>query len=220
MRKGKIYKITNIITKKIYVGQTIQSLKVRFRRHKNDAKNGKKGFLFNSIRKHGISKFKIKLIELCDVQLLDDRESFYISRYKSTSSKGYNLLPGGRKTMRGINHFKADKKEYKFYHISGIVEKLIISDFILKYKLDKSAVHRVLKNKQTHVKNWYSDLNKMLLYTFKHKEGIIEEGVTKRDFKNKYKFLNGSITNLIIGNAKTHKGWSVEIYDKSKRFKE
>ena len=63
MKKARIYKITNIKTTDIYVGSTIQSLKSRFKNHRSNAKLGKKGCLYDFIRKTGIENFNIELIE-------------------------------------------------------------------------------------------------------------------------------------------------------------
>ena len=49
-----IYKITNQINNKVYVGQTIQkNPTMRWYAHLADARNGKKSYLYDSIRKYG-----------------------------------------------------------------------------------------------------------------------------------------------------------------------
>jgi len=97
-----IYKITNILNGKIYVGQTVQDPKIRWRRHKNAAKdsNGESYnlHLYCSMRKHGEHNFKFEIIEehtnLNDANIAEIK---YISNYNSTNKKfGYNNQTGGR----------------------------------------------------------------------------------------------------------------------------
>ena len=48
------------------------------------------------MRKHGVDKFYIETLEICDVDIIDDREMFYIKLYNSTDkSEGYNVSIGG-----------------------------------------------------------------------------------------------------------------------------
>ena len=49
-----IYKITNTVNGKIYVGQTVRTLEERKWQHINTAKNGHKNHLYNAMRKYGI----------------------------------------------------------------------------------------------------------------------------------------------------------------------
>lgn len=66
MKLGKIYRITNLVNNKIYIGQTIRDLKVRFKQHCY-----KKGctYLHNAILKYGKENFKIELIEEVPVEI-------------------------------------------------------------------------------------------------------------------------------------------------------
>jgi hypothetical protein len=48
------------------------------------------------MKKYGIDKFYIETIETCALDVLDDREIYYINLYDSTNkSKGYNVSIGG-----------------------------------------------------------------------------------------------------------------------------
>jgi group I intron endonuclease len=63
---AKIYKITNTVNQKIYVGCTIKSIDERFQEHKSRAKVAKyKSKLYNSINKYGIENFTIELVIEC-----------------------------------------------------------------------------------------------------------------------------------------------------------
>lgn len=92
-----IYKITNTVNGKVYIGQTIRPLRQRFLRHINDAHNNPNTHLklHRAMNKYGADKFTIKKIdEATTKQELDEKEVFWIKEYDSVSS-GYNLTAGG-----------------------------------------------------------------------------------------------------------------------------
>ena len=95
---GYIYKITNLINGKIYIGQVYnKSIIDRFNRHCDGASNTSKSYLARAIHKYGKENFKVEQIEECySVQELNEREKYWIAYYNSTNgSIGYNLTPGG-----------------------------------------------------------------------------------------------------------------------------
>lgn len=106
----EIYKITNSITGKLYIGQTVSHMlnHGKYRRygsakrldsHFSEAiKNNKDKecrYLNNSIRKYGIDKFKVELIDICPMEKGDEIEAKYITEYNSVFPFGYNLKIGG-----------------------------------------------------------------------------------------------------------------------------
>lgn len=94
---GTIYKITNIINNKVYIGQT--TLKNPFSRiNRHFYKNNKDcPRLKNAINKYGKTKFKIELIcsILTNQKDLNYFEQFFIKQYNCISPNGYNLTFGG-----------------------------------------------------------------------------------------------------------------------------
>lgn len=93
--KGYIYKITNQINKKEYIGCTIYPLKRRFEAHAfRCIKTDSNTKFCNSIRKYGIENFKIELIEECYVDNIYEREKYYIDIFE-TYEKGLNSTLGG-----------------------------------------------------------------------------------------------------------------------------
>lgn len=75
---GYIYKITNLITKDFYIGQTISTLAHRFNQHKSYANSSNTTILANAIRKYGSDNFIIEALEECSEEQLDNRETYYI----------------------------------------------------------------------------------------------------------------------------------------------
>lgn len=93
---GFIYKITNDINDKVYIGKTIKSIEDRFKEHLSDSKKAtlEKRPLYCAIRKYGEEHFSVSLIEECDLDILSNREIFWINYY-SAFAKGYNATIGG-----------------------------------------------------------------------------------------------------------------------------
>lgn len=94
-----IYKITNLINNKIYIGETIRNLNVRWNEHKSEALGGRHGYtyhLHNAMRKYGIDNFTIEIIDNCPDEERFLLESKYIQQYNSTNPEiGYNTVVEG-----------------------------------------------------------------------------------------------------------------------------
>lgn len=90
-----IYKITNLVNNKVYIGQTVSSLEKRWGQHISDSRA--KGILKKAIDKYGKSNFKIEQIDSAEsLQELNDKEKLWIETSKSVDPCiGYNLMSGG-----------------------------------------------------------------------------------------------------------------------------
>lgn len=89
-----IYKITNDINGKMYIGQTGRTLAERFEEHRKEAKRQRtlgRPF-YDAIRKYGIEHFHIEMIEETDCP--KEREIYWIEYY-GTFKNGYNATFGG-----------------------------------------------------------------------------------------------------------------------------
>ena len=60
-----IYKVTNQVNGKIYIGQTVQTIGRRKTEHLRDSKRGLKGYFNNAIRKHKADVFVWERICRC-----------------------------------------------------------------------------------------------------------------------------------------------------------
>ena len=95
-----IYKISNLINDKVYIGETVRSLIQRWQQHKNAVNDyNKKGHLQLAMRKYGIQNFYIEEIERCDDNIRFDREKYWINYYDSYNN-GYNSTLGGEGSSR------------------------------------------------------------------------------------------------------------------------
>lgn len=90
---GYIYKITNKIDNKIYIGQTIRDIYLRWKEHKKKRTNCK--YLKAAFEKHGLENFDFKLICISFDNNLNELETYYIKKYNSLVPNGYNLRNGG-----------------------------------------------------------------------------------------------------------------------------
>lgn len=106
-----IYKITNNINGKVYIGQTKQTIKKRWSQHCSISGNM---FIQRSIRKHGKENFTIEEIDGAnDITELSYLEEHYIHIYNSMTPIGYNVKKGG---MRGT-HTEEVRKRMAEAHI-------------------------------------------------------------------------------------------------------
>lgn len=93
---GVIYKITNKVNGKIYIGQTVREIQARWRVHKHCAKRGHGGAIYNAMRKYGISNFEISVVcSANSVEELNQLEKLCVAEYNSLAPNGYNLRTGG-----------------------------------------------------------------------------------------------------------------------------
>ena len=111
---GYIYKITNLITKMIYIGQTKKKPEERWRGHKSTIKSGKGccPILKNAVHKYGIENFKFEVLIICFDEDLNNYEKEYIKKYNSITPNGYNANEGGEVggMFKGKHHSEETKK--------------------------------------------------------------------------------------------------------------
>lgn len=90
-----IYKITNNVNNKLYIGQTTVSLQQRWQRHCWASESKKNMPISLAIAKYGKNNFSIEIICTCDSQSeLDKKEIYYATLYNTFSPNGYNLRAG------------------------------------------------------------------------------------------------------------------------------
>jgi len=106
-----IYKITNAVNNKVYIGQTTNTLKYRFDQHLRETASLKRKntYFHNAIEKYGIENFVVEKIDEAEtIEELNQKEIFWIEFYKSNQKQfGYNLDSGGE------NCFKSTETKLK-----------------------------------------------------------------------------------------------------------
>ena len=93
---NEIYKITSKTSNKSYIGKTTKGFQKRFNEHINNAKRGQLSHFYNAIRKYGENDFKIEVLETnVDIEVLGDREKYWINTFNTYNGEGYNMNEGG-----------------------------------------------------------------------------------------------------------------------------
>ena len=121
-----IYKITNLINNKIYIGQTVRDVRYRWNFHKACGISA----IGLAIKKYGIENFTFEVIDTAaNVEELNKKEVDFISQYNSVAPFGYNLELGGlnhqvsevtKEKMRKAKQGKTTSKKQK-----EVVRKII-----------------------------------------------------------------------------------------------
>lgn len=204
--KGFIYKVTNQVTGKIYIGQTRQTIEARWKQHLEKVKrNIDNTYFHNAIKKYGEEAFKIEVLEECNIEELDSKEIFYIAKF-DTFANGYNLtIGGGGKRLPDVYN-KYD--EIKELYLSGFSSNWIAE----RFNVDKSTIVKILKGLGVKIRDNKFKINKYELNTLieDYKNGcsfktlgkrydvapatiknkLIESGV---DLRDRYRILNKDI---------------------------
>lgn len=117
-----IYKITNIIDGKVYIGQSTD-IERRWTEHRHHSENR---HLRSAICKYGIESFIFEILECVDTELLCERERYWIAFYGSTNpDKGYNFTSGGEREP-GWAHSEATKQRLS----KLLKQKYAASDYV------------------------------------------------------------------------------------------
>jgi group I intron endonuclease len=102
-----IYKLTNIVNRKVYIGYTSLNPEKRFAQHRQYAfnTNHKGKLLYKAILKHGVESFTMEVIyQSRDREHALDMETHFITEYRSwvdfPDARGYNLTMGGRQALK------------------------------------------------------------------------------------------------------------------------
>lgn len=126
---GVIYKITNKINSKIYIGQTRVTEPQRWQQHvwyAYNCPNKDSLLLCYAIKKYGKENFQREVIEECDNDLLNEKEIYWINYYNSTNRKiGYNLSLGGEACSKYsdakiLDTFKQEKTIIRASQVIGM----------------------------------------------------------------------------------------------------
>lgn len=73
---ASIYKITNKINNKVYIGKTNNSIQQRFKEHIRDSKKHSNRPLYRAFNKYGIDNFTISMVEECNPEVAAEREIY------------------------------------------------------------------------------------------------------------------------------------------------
>lgn len=172
-----IYLIKNNISKKEYIGQSI-NIEKRWKDHKKDLRNNihKNQHLQNAYNKYGENNFNFYILEECDKSILNDKEKFYIKK-RNTYKCGYNMNSGGNSYI--AKNPKEKKKKISSYNKGKVLSQITKNKISLTQK----------KQNQLKLNNSISiiDANNFFYYVIKY----IQQGKSKKyifnNLSKKYK---------------------------------
>ena len=169
-----IYKITNCINNKSYIGQTVQkNPKMRWYDHQAKARKGIKHPLFNALSKYGVEKFIWEVIDSATtIDQLNMLEEYYVTKY-DTINNGYNICKAGGNKIHHSASIEKMKASQKNAHArrrkaNGGVETM---NRVLKTSGWKHSEESKLKRKE-----WSAITNKLKAkpLTDEHKQKVSE----------------------------------------------
>lgn len=137
-----IYKITNDINDKIYIGKTNATIQKRWQEHCHDfcKDRNKNRPLYWAMNKYGIEHFKAEKIEECEYDIAEEREVYWINYYNSYMN-GYNATLGGD-----------GKSFYDHQEIIDLLKQhLEVSEICNKVGCCRDIVYQVAKNNNLNV---------------------------------------------------------------------
>lgn len=201
-----IYKTTNLINGKIYIGQDS---------HNNPNYFGSGEILKNAIKKYGKENFTKEILEHCNNKdELNDKEIYWVAYYDSTNKDvGYNICVGGQGGMILTDEEKEERGIYDKIAESHTGRELTdehktaIKQGLSKYKKDNPYEHLSEEEKQ---KRKIGKYNNYYGHTHKHEENYKEKYTTRTGItpENAYKVRNletGEIFDSCTAAAQEHK---------------
>lgn len=141
---GFIYIIRNTVNQKVYIGQTRTSVEQRWKEHLRHAKNGDQ-LINRAMKKYGTDKFYVETLEICSLDILDEREIYYINLFDSTDKiKGYNVSLGGNTPKfkeKSLNiSILVDLYKNKRMSLRTIASKFNTTIWIVRRELKKQGI--------------------------------------------------------------------------------
>lgn len=107
-----IYKITNKLNGKIYVGQTVRSMEERWTEHCK--KTSDCMAISHAIQKYGKENFTIECVCVANsIEELNKKEQEFIEEFNSMKPSGYNLTSGGLNFIRSEESNRKNSESQK-----------------------------------------------------------------------------------------------------------
>ena len=189
-----LYKITNSINGKCYIGVTKRSLSERWRGHKHKAftLNAKYKFSY-ALRKYGVDCW-IKEILFSGIpeEEIEQLEIDTIKKYNSCE-EGYNTslgghIPRGIVCKKGREHHSTNSKIYNFYNKDGRMLTGTILYFSLKEKIIKMHAQSTF-SREGFYRNWTNDYSVLLKWRNRERKKAKELLVREREKEERRKLI-------------------------------
>lgn len=154
---AEIYKITNTVNNKVYIGQVSSYTKdgrtrgtiMRWKEHLRASKRTSKkiNHLYSAIKLYGEDKFKVEILECVERSAVDSKECYYIEQFNSRNGDfGYNIREGGHRPYpsRPEAVKQWENPEYREKMVSKVKKQWEDPEFAAKVSkgVGKAAVER------------------------------------------------------------------------------
>ena len=175
---GIIYKATNKINNKVYIGQTIRTLEERIYYHYYRAANQPEithTHFINAIRKYGQEAFQWEIIDSAENKdELDNKEKYWIQYYDSIHN-GYNIQAGGNEQSTAKFLIACGAKPFYAYRVNGefLGEFLSCRAFSRQFNVADTHISDVLNKKY----NSYCGF--IVIYKEEFTEELLEQRLKK-----------------------------------------
>ena len=208
---GYIYKITNHINGKVYIGQTRNLIEYRWQHHLYKGRNPDKPNtnypLYRAMRKYGLENFSILQVEEIDNELLDERECYWIQQENSLTPNGYYCDLGGK----GVSIYNYD--EILKYYFTEANENA--SETARKFNCSLQTILKILETKNLEGQGKYQKIYQVSL-----KDGsIIKEFNSLIEVRKSLDIGRTQLCNAISGRAKSAGGYAWCKVEDYKNFK-
>lgn len=205
-----IYKITNTINGKSYIGKTLDTIITRWKQHQSEAwkERSLERPLYRAIRKYGVSNFTIEVVEECSGERASERERFWIEEC-DTFKNGYNATLGGD----GSAYLDYDKIVELYLETKNIkqtseilkVDRGYISQILKRKNIEIIPSSEIQKNsaKKVYMKNEQDEL----IMTFRSQGEAARYIKNSQNLKSAEKGIASHISHVLNGKRKTAYGY-------------
>lgn len=227
---GIIYKLTNQINGKVYIGLTTRSLEERLRQHHYDARHGKDRPLYRAMRKYGEDAFTSEIIDKAEtLDELKQKEQYWIQKYNSYAAegKGYNATLGGDvPTIPMVQYTQIDILDGHIIktfdsatscnnELSGSAtqkaDKIIETTQYLPYVLVKTSNIKDMNDEE--IKKYAYSLRPKIICQLDKRGNLIRRWINSAEILAEHpNYTKSCIFACLWGKRKTHQGFQWKYY--------
>lgn len=230
-----IYKITNSINKKCYIGSSVDLKKRRYEHFSSLSKNKHTNpHLQRSYNKHGKDNFSFEILELCDIRdlkIIEQRWIIYFNCYKNGYNRTMDTMILGKKLIMPADKRPIYKKPVTMIDpLGNIVKAPSLTEFSQIYNIHISNIGKVLSGKIAYTNDGYRKFDEKIVgvvfnklqfkreafrttcsRTIKFKLvcplGVVYEGKNLKEFCEPKHLHDGNLGQVIKGNLPHAQGW-------------
>lgn len=210
--KKYIYKITNLINGKIYIGQSVDPMR-RFSEHCSNCDYV--SLIHQAIKKYGKKNFKMEIID--QGEDYNEKEKYWIKYYNSLTPNGYNIATGGEEPPT----YNGEKNPFcKTEARTAEQIKKELQDWNIPLK-QIIAENHTTRNIVRHINNGESWYDKNLEYPLRPTEKELNEtkakkiidklknsNLTQKEIASMFNLKRSTVTMINIG--KNHRQPNIE----------